>query len=729
LASIHNIGKKLGHLLIIGTCLFTTAHAQNSFIVSGSTRLVTTGGAQVTLSGGKFNLINNGTISGNAGGATWIFKAPVELSGTGATRVSNLIIDHSFGITQLLSPISVMNTATLAAGKLETNDNLLIRSDMNNIANLVVTAIPEGDIQGLVAKASVTAGACPSFTSTLSLNISGTQLTYQWQSSPDSVTWTNISGATSSTYDVTVSGPVYYRCQVGATSGDFNQIVTPVKLMLDLPDSTISGAVSLLLGNTATFTAATAGGTWASSNPGVLTVNALTGLITGINSGSAMITYSVTNSSGCTSVGRRTITVGNGIKPAVVITDPAAVCAPATVDLTAAAVTAGSDAGLTYSYYSDAAGTVVLNSPNVVAAGGTYYIKGTNSNNVESDIVPVIVTINPLPGGSISSAAGTTLCGPGASLLLTASGGDTYTWFRNGVAITGVSGNQLSITLTGTYTARLRSAAGCEAAATNSLVITSFQSLQANFSYDSYCINQPVAFTNTSVTNGTSGITWQWTDTRGNTSAANAPSFTYNQTGSVSMKLKMVSAACPSIADSITQTFTIEVPTVALRMQPPTQVVINEPITLQARTFGKSYAWSPATGLSNASSGAPLATLTADQEYRIAITAPSGCITVDSLLVRVYADRVYIPTVFTPNDDGVNDKLLVNLAGVQKLQYFKVYNRYGKLMFQTTDPAIGWDGRFNNVPQPIDTYVWVVVVRDNNTGAVTTKNGNTTLLR
>jgi gliding motility-associated-like protein len=722
--------KKPICILAILIITWVNISAQNSFILGGGTRLVTTGGVQVALSGGKFNLTNNGTISGTAGGATWIFKAPVELTGTGVTRVSNLIIDHSFGITQLLSPISVMNTATLAAGKLETNDNLLIRSDMNNIANLVVTAIPEGDIQGLVAKGSVTAGACPTFTSTLSLNISGTQLTYQWQSSPDSVTWTNIDGATSNTYTATVSGPVYYRCQVGATSGDFNQVVTPVKLMLDLPDSTISGIASLLAGNTATFTAAEAGGTWASSNPGVLTVNASSGLLTGISSGTAMITYSITNASGCTSVGRRTITVGNGIKPAVVITDPAAVCAPATVDLTAAAVTAGSDAGLSYTYYSDAAATVVLNSPNAVAAGGTYYIKGTNSSNVESDPVPVIVTINPLPSGSISSAAGTTLCGPGASLLLTASGGNTYTWFRNGVAITGVTGNQLSATLTGTYTVTLRSAAGCEAAAANSLAITSFQSLQANFSFDSYCINRPVTYTNTSVANGTSDITWQWTDSRGNTSAANTPpAFTYTQIGSVSMKLKMVSVACPLMADSSTQTLTIEVPTAALRMQPPSNVVVNEPITLQARTFGSSYAWSPATGLNNPSSGAPLATLTSDQDYRITITAPSGCITVDSLLVRVYDDRVYIPTVFTPNDDGVNDRLFVNLAGVQKLQYFKVYNRYGKLMFQTTDPAIGWDGRFNGQPQPIDTYVWVVVVGNSSTGQVTTKNGNVTLLR
>jgi hypothetical protein len=95
------------------------------------------------------------------------------------------------------------------------------------------------------------------------------------------------------------------------------------------------------------------------------------------------------------------------LTPSLVIHNPAAVCSPNTMDLTAAAVTAGSSlTDATLSYWTDAGATIPLANPNAVAVSGTYYIKALTSDNCV-DIKPVLVTITPLNTINLSSAVGT----------------------------------------------------------------------------------------------------------------------------------------------------------------------------------------------------------------------------------------------------------------------------------------------------------------------------------
>jgi gliding motility-associated-like protein len=151
----------------------------------------------------------------------------------------------------------------------------------------------------------------------------------------------------------------------------------------------------------------------------------------------------------------------NNSAPTLVVTNPAAVCAPATVDLTALAVTAGSTAGLTYSYWLDAAATSPLTTP-TAATNGTYYIKGTNAGG--SSTRPVVVTVSALPSLVVTNPA--PVCGTGTANLTAAaitsgsSSGLTFTYWTDAAATFSLSNPSTAIA--GTYYIRGRNAAGCD---------------------------------------------------------------------------------------------------------------------------------------------------------------------------------------------------------------------------------------------------------------------------
>jgi gliding motility-associated-like protein len=120
--------------------------------------------------------------------------------------------------------------------------------------------------------------------------------------------------------------------------------------------------------------------------------------------------------------------------------------------------------------------------------------------------------------------------------------------------------------------------------------------------------------------------------------------------------------------------------------------------------------------------GSPISGATGDSyiaktegDYTVVVTNANGCSSTPSLLaaVRVPCKKgIHMPTVFTPNGDGKNDVVKPSIPGMKKFECFKVYNRWGNLVFECYNVLQAWDGTMKGVRQPAETYIWVVQGQD-----------------
>lgn len=166
-----------------------------------------------------------------------------------------------------------------------------------------------------------------------------------------------------------------------------------------------------------------------------------------------------------------------------------------------------------------------------------------------------------------------------------------------------------------------------------------------------------------------------------------------------------------------------------------TIVVTGQPLQLQA-SGGIKYLWSPSLGLSDISIANPVAQFDRSpaegfHRYKVLVSDEIGCTDSAYLQVQVFASgpEIYVPSAFTPNRDGKNDFFRVVAAGIKNIEIFRLYNRWGQLMFDSPGThSLGWDGNYGGKPQPSDTYVWVVKAIDY-TGRPIFKKGTVVLLR
>ena len=155
----------------------------------------------------------------------------------------------------------------------------------------------------------------------------------------------------------------------------------------------------------------------------------------------------------------------------------------------------------------------------------------------------------------------------------------------------------------------------------------------------------------------------------------------------------------------------------------------NVPLTLQARKIGETALWKPGIFLNTQNSFTPIFKGNTDKEYTIEITSLAGCLAVDTQFVKkIEKVDVFVPTAFTPNKDGRNDYLRPTLIGLKDMHFFRVYNRFGQLLFESKNALPGWNGTMNGTELQTQTVVWVLEGTGLD-GLVYTQKGTAVLIR
>ena len=165
-----------------------------------------------------------------------------------------------------------------------------------------------------------------------------------------------------------------------------------------------------------------------------------------------------------------------------------------------------------------------------------------------------------------------------------------------------------------------------------------------------------------------------------------------------------------------------------------TPAVVLEGTTVQLNASpvnaGYTYAWTPSFGLNNANIHNPTAFVEMTSTYYVTV-ADGDCVQQDSVTVRVVdficgRPTVYVPNAFTPNLDQANEWLYVRGNFITELD-FKLFDRWGELVFETQDQSIGWNGYFKG--KKVDPAVFVYYLRTVcEGGEIYFEEGNITVL-
>ncbi len=346
----------------------------------------------------------------------------------------------------------------------------------------------------------------------------------------------------------------------------------------------------------------------------------------------------------------------------------------------------------------------------------TYVVSAIDSNNCIGTS-NVVVVVNPLP--IANAGLNDTIC-IGYSNQLNASGGIFYSWNPITYLDNNLIANPICTPLADiTYTLTVTDANNC--VGQDSVIIKVLPPPVFNAWGDTtVCESQVVQL------HASGGSAYLWSPMATLSSPSTASTFASPLT-TTNYSVIISDLTC-EISDTLQVIITI-IPKPIVYTGPDGDIIAGESFIINADATD-IFSWSPPEGLTCTECEDPVATPLQNTTYTLTAINEFGCKAEDSMIIRVTcSDNIlYIPNVFSPNGNGKNDFFKVRSSGISELNYLRVYDRWGELVFETTDQNIGWDGTFRGALLPPAVYVFYLkaVCGD---GFLIERHGNVTLIR